>query len=76
MEGRINTVACVILLGESNDLIKSKWWYTDCIPNGIFVNQWNTIIELGYYHSDYSEIEDFVIQSAAFLVNKVDSLSE
>ena len=76
MEGRRNTVACVILLGESNDLIKSKWWYSDCIPNGIFINQKNTIIELGYYYPDYSEIEDFLMQSAAFLADKVESLSE
>jgi len=76
MEGRINNVACVILPGNSNDLFKSKWWFTDCIPNGIFVNQWNTIIELGYYHSNYSEIEDFMIQSAAELAHRVDSLSE
>lgn len=76
MEQRINQVACVIIPGDSDDLFTSNWWFTDCIPNGIFVNHLNTIIELGYYHSDYGEIEDFMIQSAAEVARRVDYLSE
>jgi len=76
MDDLINTVACVILPGSSNDILNSKWWFTSCIPNGVFLNQWNTIIEIGYYHSSYAEIEDFMIQSAAEVARRIDNMSE
>jgi hypothetical protein len=75
MEERRNNVACVIETGTS-DVIKGTWWFTDCIPNSVFVNQWNTIIEVSYYHDNYEEIENILYSTANELANRVDKLSE
>ena len=71
MEDRIANVACVILPGSPAELFEGSWWVTDCIPNAIFVNQDNTIIELGYRNAEYSEVEDFLIASATELASSV-----
>ena len=75
MEERINTVACVILDGDSLLFNNKKWWKSDCIPDMIFLNQCNTIIEVGCYSENYQEIETFLIQSVNELANRVFKLS-
>ena len=50
-----------MIFGESmmNRSKNNKWWKSDCIPDMIFLNQWNTIIEVGCYNENYQEIETF-----------------
>ena len=75
-EYRIQNVACIILPYNKDGDIEGKWWYSDCIPDIIFANQWNTIIEVFYYHVSYEEIEDIMYAAAKEIVQRVDSLSE
>ena len=75
MEGRRNMVAAVIVAGGKHELIKGKWWFTDNIPNGVFVNQWNTIVEVSYYHTDFEQIIAMLIVTAAEIARRIDSLS-
>jgi hypothetical protein len=75
MEGRINTVANVIKPGTSNDILKGKWWFGDGIPNAVFVNQWNTIVEVCHYHPDYEGVKTLLMETAAEIARRVDSLS-
>ena len=53
-----------------------KWWMTDCIPNAIFLNQWNTIIETSYYNENFNEVKTFLTQSISVLANRIDRLSK
>jgi hypothetical protein len=76
METRRNNVACLIEEGDSNLFSNNKWWKSDCIPDMIFLNQWNTIIEVGCYNENYQEIETFLIQSVKELASRVDKLSQ
>ena len=71
MESRIRTVACIIEIGTS-DAVEGTWWFTDCIPNGVFVNKWNTIIEVRYYHNNFKEIEDVLYNTANEIAERVD----
>lgn len=75
MEGRINTVATVIRPGISNEILKGKWWFGDGIPNAVFVNQCNVIIEVAYYYPAYEEVENVLIETAAEISRRVDRLS-
>jgi len=76
LEGRINTVACVIQPGVNNDILKGKWWFSDCIPNIVFVNQCNAIAEVSYYHSDYEQVKTLLMETAAEIARRVDFLSK
>jgi hypothetical protein len=75
MEFRIADVACVIENGTTNE-IEGEWWITDCIPNGVFVKQWNTIIEVYYYESDFESIENLLYTTANEIARRVDNLSD
>jgi hypothetical protein len=75
MESRIQDVACIILPGGQKLNINEIWWYSDCIPNMVFVNQWNTIIEVYYYHVSFEEVEDILYATAIEIMQKVDDLS-
>lgn len=75
MESKINNVACVIQEGIS-DIISGRWWFSDCIPNIVIVNQWNTIITVDYYHTDFESVESILYNTANELVKRVDNLSK
>lgn len=75
MELRRNNVAAIIKEGEKHELIKGKWWFTDNIPNAVFANQWNTILEVSYYHPDYEQVETLLMETAAEIARRIDSLS-
>ena len=74
-ESRIQNVACVILPYEQAGNIQGKWWYSDCIPNIVFVNRWNTIIEVFYYYTSYEEVEAILYDTAKEIMHRVDNLS-
>ncbi|UCH15031.1 MAG: hypothetical protein JSV22_03465, partial [Bacteroidales bacterium] len=74
-ELRIENVACVILTYEQAENIQGKWWYSECIPNIVFVNRWNTIIEVFRYHVDYEEVENVLYDTAKEIMKRIDSLS-
>ncbi len=75
MEIRINDVACLIETGNSNDIFKDEWWYSECIPNMVFVNRWNTIIEVWYGAGNYNEFENILINTIKEVIKRVDDLS-
>jgi hypothetical protein len=76
MEYRIQNVACLILPGEQNGNFEEVWWYSDCIPNCVFVNLWNTIIEVYYYDISFEEVEDILYDTAEEIIQRVDNLSK
>jgi len=75
MEGRIKNVACVIQPGAGNEILKGKWWFSDCIPDIVFVCQWNTIIEVSCYSSDYAQVKALLMETAAEIAKRVDAKS-
>jgi hypothetical protein len=74
MENRIKNVACIIEKGTS-DAVDDTWWFTECIPNIVFVNKFNTIIEVGYYHDNFNQIDDILYNTANEISKRVDELS-
>jgi len=74
MDARIKTMACAIKEGAS-DMIEGIWWYTDCMPSSVFVNQWNTIIEVSYYHASYETVEDTLYTTANEIARRIDFFS-
>lgn len=76
MDGRINTVAILIKPGVTNEIFKGKWWYAEGPNSCIFVNQWNTIIEVAFIPSDYEIVKTLLIETAGEIANRIDALSE
>ena len=75
MEFRIENVATVIENGTTNE-IEGVWWFGVGIPNIVFVKQWNTIIEVYYYESDFESIENLLYTTANEIARRVDNLSK
>ena len=76
MESRIDNVASIIEEGTS-DKITCTWWYSyDGWNSAIFVNKWNTIIEVLYSEANNEVIENMLIDTANELAKRVDNLSE
>lgn len=76
MESRIANVAAVIQEGTSND-ISGKWWFLYEGRNyTVFVNQWNTIIEVMYFNADFEDVEDILYHVANELAGRIDDLSK
>lgn len=71
MEMRIGTVACVIEEGTS-EVVNGTWWYSKCIPHMVFVSQWNTIIEVYYYHTEFESVEGILYNTANEIASRVD----
>ena len=74
MESQIATVACIIYEGTTGQ-INSKWWYTECIPNYVFTNRWNTLIAVSYGAGNFEEIEYILFSISNELISRVDKLS-
>lgn len=74
MENRIADVSCLILSGRSGK-ISNQWWYSDCIPKMVFLNEKNTIIEVYIYKEEFQEIENVLIDTAIEIQNRVEKLS-
>ena len=71
MESRIANVAAVIQEGTSND-ISGKWWFLYEGRNyTVFVNQWNTIIEVMYFNADFDDVEDILYHVANKMVTRI-----
>ena len=75
MEFRINNVAGVIHEGTSDE-IKGTWWFCDGWNSAVFVNQWNTIIEVVISGTNNEEVENILYSAANELAKRVDNLSE
>lgn len=76
MKLRRNNVAAIIEPGNPTDLFAGKWWFSDNIPNGVFVNQWNTIVEVFIYHPDYEAVKSLLIETAKEITRRIDVLSD
>ena len=74
MEMRRNLVACVILPGLSDEM-ENTWWYSACIPHMVFINQWNTIIEVSYYAENYEMVEDLLLDTGKEVAERIDRKS-
>ena len=76
MEFRINNVAGVIHEGTSDE-IKGTWWFlNDGWNSAVFVNQWNTIIEVVISGNNNEEVESILYSTANELARRVDQQSE
>jgi hypothetical protein len=75
MERRIDDVACLFETGTTDE-IETKWWFSDCIPNIISINQWNTIIEVYYYHNDFEAVRNILIDTGKEIAGRIDNLSK
>lgn len=73
MKFRITDVSAVILEGTTKSNFQGEWWYND--GSAIFVNQWNTIIEVTISISEYKDVEKELIETAAEIAKRVDKLS-
>jgi len=76
MEERIQSVACIIVKGDTKSFSCKDWWYSSCIPNYVFINQWNTIIEVTSQNQNFDEVKKFLMDSSLEIANRVDSLSK
>ena len=75
MQALIGDVACVIEEGTS-DVIKDAWWFSDCIPDMVFVSKLNTIIQVGIYSLDFSTVKDTLYRTANEISARVFEHSE
>jgi len=75
MEARINTVSCVINNGDSN-ILETQWWYSECIDYFIFVNQYNTIIEIDFSsNAPFDSIKGILLDVAKEIIQRINLLS-
>ena len=75
MELRINDVACIIKNGDQDEF-ENKWWYSECVDYYIFVNQYNTIVQIDFpSNATFDLIKDNLLDIAKDINNKIDKLS-
>lgn len=75
MELRINDVACVINDGNQDEF-ENQWWFADCIIYMIFVNQYNTIVEIEFSSNATFDLIKVTLFDVAREINKrIDLLS-
>jgi hypothetical protein len=75
MESRIKNVAALIEKGTS-DRIKGIWWFSNDHKNfAVFVNKWNTIIEVVIFDAKNEGVENILYRTANELAQRVDNLS-
>ena len=75
MELRIKDVACVINNGDQDEF-ENRWWYSDCMDYFIFVNQYNTIIEIDFSsNAPFDLIKGILLDTAETVVERIDNLS-
>jgi hypothetical protein len=75
MNVRINTVACVIQEGTS-DKIPGDWWFTECIPNSVFVSKWNTIIQVSYSAGNFESVQDILYGTVIEILERMDKINK
>lgn len=75
MERRIISVAGVIIPGETNEILKGKWWHSGDYSY-VFASQWNTIIEVGCLGFEYEVVKTLLLETAAEISDKIDSMSQ
>lgn len=76
MESRINGVACVIIEG-SEDEFETKWWYSQCMDYFVFVNQYNTIVEIDFSsNAPFDLIKDILLEVATEINKRIDTMSD
>ncbi len=76
MELRINNVECVINEGNPAEF-ENKWWYSDCIDYLIFVNQYNTIVEIDFSsNATFDLIKGILLDIAYEIIDRIDKLSD
>jgi hypothetical protein len=73
MENRRNNVASVINQGTSTAL-PGLWWYTESIPNAVFVSRWNVLLEVDIYSSDFKVVEDSLFNTANEILRRMSLL--
>ena len=76
MELRINDVACVINNGNPDEF-ENQWWYSDCMDYLIFVNQYNTIVEIDFSsNATFDLIKGILLDIAEEINERIDKLSD
>jgi hypothetical protein len=72
MKIRIEIVAGIIKIGNIDDSTEI-WWYGEDV---VFRNQYNTIIEVFYYHSNFNEIKPLLLSVTRDVANNIVNLSD
>jgi hypothetical protein len=78
MTNRIKSCQAIVHVGVPNDSLDGNWWYIQGIPYDsfpyydIFLNRWNTIIEVSANVPEYKET---VIQTVIEIYRRIDNLS-
>ena len=76
MELRIIDVACVINNGNPDEF-ENQWWYSDCMDYLIFINQYNTIVEIDFSsNAPFDLIKDILLDIAEEINERIDKLSD
>jgi len=76
MELRINDVACVINNGDPDEF-ENQWWYSDCMDYYIYVNQYNTIVEIDFSsNATFDLIKGILLDIAEEINERIDKLSD
>jgi hypothetical protein len=76
MEQRRNLVAILIYDGYPNNIFNGIWWYAgEDAMRAIFLNEWNTIIEIRYRGSYIAEDKEELMKTVAKVAKRIDSLS-
>ena len=75
MEYRIDNVPIQIHEGTTDNIAGLWWYFDDGWNSSVLVNQWNTIIEVVFYDSDYNDVETVLYDTANELAKRVDELS-
>jgi hypothetical protein len=75
MENRRNNVACIIQTGDS-DAFEKPWWFAECMDYALFVNQYNTIVEIDFSSNAPVELIKQILQEVAEeIILRIDLLS-
>ena len=76
MEQLISTVAAVIYPGSEYEILKGSWWYTYGVGSAVFVNQWNTIVEVYSREVYIDQMMLKLMETAAEVCQRIDNLSQ
>ena len=75
MELRIQNVACLIKNGDQDEF-RNQWWYSECMGYIIFINQYNTIIEIDFSsNAPFDLIKGILFEVADIIIERIDKLS-
>ncbi len=74
MKYRVSESQIRVFEGSTNNPFPGEWWYAN-ETSSIYVNQWNTIIEVVIGTKGYKDFEKELMETAEEIAKRVDKLS-